>query len=423
MTVEIFFAIMAAKIIWGEYMRQQKYLSVTAMIAYLAYIGMFIPLSTDLYLPALPEMGNYFSASEFLVGLTLTIFFFTFAVSMVLFGPLSDKYGRRPILIFGAALYTAASFSCAVSSNIYFLLAGRFFQAVGSGAVITVATALIKDCFRGKVMRKILAITQALGVIAPMVAPLVGGILLTFTDWRGSFYLLTVLGLINLIVAFLFCETLPEHKRYRGGILNSLTLLAQVAQRKYFMAVLIMFAFLSKPYMAYLSASSFIYVEFFSLTAQEYSYFFAVNSAASIAGPILYLKLKNNLSNVSMLKLSFFVALTSSILVLSVGQSSAVTFLLSFLPFTMIGAVVRPFSMEILLLESKENVGTAASVINFVPTLFGSLGMMLGTLPWGNFIDGLGLIMTTATTLSIVLWLLIRSGKFGAARSGASDLT
>ena len=404
-------------------MRRQKYLSVSAMIAYIAFINMFIPLSTDLYLPALPEMGNYFSASEFLVGLTLTIFFFVFAVSMVLFGPMADKFGRRPILIFGATIYTLASFSCAISANIYFLLAGRFFQAVGSGAVITVSTALIKDCFRGQVMRKILAITQALGVIAPMVAPLVGGLLLTFTDWRGSFYLLTILGAINLIVAFLFCETLSEHKRYRGGIFNSLTLLIGVARQKYFIAVLIMFALLSKPYMAYLSASSFIYVEFFGLTAQEYSYFFAVNSAASIAGPILYLRLKNHLSNVTMLKLCFFVAALSGILVSSVGQTRAIIFLLSFLPFTVIGAVSRPFAMEILLLEAKENIGTASAVINFVPTLFGSLGMMLGTLPWSNFVDGLGLVMMIATTLSIVLWLLIKSGKFGSARQNASDLT
>ena len=404
-------------------MRHQKYLSISAMIVYITFINMFIPLSTDLYLPALPQMGGYFSASEFLVGLTLTIFFFVFAVSMILFGPLSDKYGRRPILIFGAAIYTAASFACADASNIYFLLAGRFFQAVGSGAVVTVATALIKDCFRGTVMRKILAITQALGVIAPMVAPLVGGVLLTFTDWRGSFYLLTILGAVNLIVAFLFCETLSEHKRYHGGIINSLTLLIGVARKKYFMSSLIMFALLSVPFMAYLSASSFIYVEFFGLTAQEYSYFFAVNSAASIAGPILYLKLKDSLTNVGMLRLCFFVAITSGLLVLNVGQARAVIFLLSFLPFTMIGAVVRPFAMEILLLEAKDNIGTASSMINFVPTLFGSLGMMLGTLPWNNFVDGLGLIMLTATTLSIVLWLLIRRGKFGAARQSASDLT
>ena len=404
-------------------MRRQKYLSISAMIAYITFINMFIPLSTDLYLPALPQMGNYFSASEFLVGLTLTIFFFVFAVSMVVFGPLSDKYGRRPILIFGAAIYTAASFACAGASSIYFLLAGRFFQAVGSGAVITVSTALIKDCFRGKLMRKILAITQALGVIAPMVAPLIGGILLTFTDWRGSFYLLTILGAINLTVAFLFCETLPEHKRYHGGIFNSLTLLVGVARQKYFIAVLIMFALLSKPYMAYLSASSFIYVEFFGLSAQEYSYFFAVNSAASIAGPILYLRLKDSLTNVGMLRLCFFVAATSGLLVLNVGKGGALMFLLAFLPFTVIGAVSRPFAMEILLLEAKDNIGTASSVINFVPTLFGSVGMMLGTLPWSNFVTGLGLIMATATALSVVLWILIRRGHFGAARQSSSDLT
>lgn len=404
-------------------MRRQKYLSIAAMIAYITFINMFIPLSTDLYLPALPEMGNYFSASEFLVGMTLTIFFFVFAISMVLFGPLSDKYGRRPILIFGAAIYTAASFACAEAASIYSLLAGRFLQAVGSGATITVATALIKDCFRGAVMRKILAITQALGVIAPMVAPLIGGILLTFTDWRGSFYLLTALGAINLSVAFLFCETLPERKRYHGGILKSLTLLLEVGRKKYFMSSLIMFSILSAPFMAYLSASSFIYVEFFGLTAQEYSYFFALNSAASIAGPILYLKLKDLMTNAGLLRLTFFVAMLSGILVLSVGQTRAIMFLLAFLPFTAIGAVVRPFAMEILLLEAKENIGTASSVINFVPTLFGSLGMMLGTLPWGNFVVGLGLIMTTATFLSIVLWIMIKRGIFGAARQAASDLT
>ena len=175
--------------------------------------------------------------------------------------------------------------------------------------------------------------------------------------------------------------------------------------------------------MAYLSASSFIYVEFFELSAQEYSYFFAVNSAASIIGPILYLKLKDLMTNVGLLRLIFLVSMASGILVWTVGQTAAIIFLMAFVPFTVIESVARPFAMEILLLEAKENIGTASSMINFIPMLFGSLGMMLGTLSWGNFIDGLGIIISMATFLSIVLWIMIRRGHFGAARQAASDLT
>ena len=385
-------------------MTRQHYLSPRLMIFFIAFMNMFIPLSTDLYLPALPEMGNYFSAGQALVSLTLTVFFFVFAVSLVLFGPLSDKYGRKPVLVAGAALYTAASLGCALAPDIYLLIAGRIFQAVGSGAVITVSTALIKDCFRGAVMTKILAITQALGVIAPMAAPLIGGFLLTFTSWRGSFFLLTALGTVNLILALLLTETLLPGRRYQGKVLGSLSLLLAVGKQKSFMQILVMFSLLSAPYMAYLSLSSFVYIETFSLSAQEYSYYFAVNSAASIAGPFLYLQLRQRLSKPSLTRLCFAVAAVSGVLVLLPGHGGPLPFLLSFLPFTAIGAVVRPFSMNWLLEETREHVGTASSVINFVQTFFGSLGMMAGTLPWHDSVSGLGIIMLAAVSLAVLLW-------------------
>ena len=358
-------------------------------------------------MPALPEMGKHFGASEFLVGMTLTIFFLMFAVSMIIFGPLSDKYGRRPLLILSSVIFTAASITCIISPNIYVLLAGRFFQGIAAGAVITVATAIIKDCFRGSMMTKILVITQALGVIAPMAAPIIGGFLLRFTDWHGAFYLLTAIGIINLILSCLLTETLPPEKRYKGNVFESWVLLKKLAEQKSFMIPLVMFSILMAPFMAYLSVSSFVYIENFQLTAQEYSYFFAANAAASALGPMIYLKLKNLMSNERLTEFSFLVAAISGVAVLLPGHWSAWAFLLAFLPFTVIETVVRPFAMDVLLSKAKENVGTASSMINFVPSLFGSLGMALGTLPWGDFINGLGIIILAATAISIFMFKFV----------------
>lgn len=388
-------------------MVKQKYLSHSAMLGFITFMNIYPPLSTDMVMPAFPEIGKYFSANEFLVGLTLTIFFLMFAVSMILFGPLSDKYGRKPILIFGTLIYTIASLTCVLSPNIYILIVGRFFQGFGSGAVITISTALIKDCFKGKIMTKILVITQALGVIGPMAAPLIGGFLLRFTDWHGAFWLLTAVGIINLSLALLLTETLPKENRYQGKIFESFKLIAHFAKEKHFMMTLVMFALLSTPFMAYLSASSFIYMGIFSLTAQEYSYFFAANASTSILGPMIYMRLKKFFSNNQLMKICFGVAFFSGISVLFPGHFAAWAFLICFLPFNVIGTVVRPFGMEVLLNKAKENVGTASAMINFVPNLFASLGMALGTLPWENFIDGVGIIILLATFLSVAMFKFV----------------
>ena len=170
------------------------------------------------------------------------------------------------------------------------------------------------------------------------------------------------------------------------------------------MWVLAMFSLLAAPYMAYLSVSSFVYIEYCALTAQKYSLFFAINSAAAMLGPLLYLKLKRRMSTVALLKFCFAVSLGAGLAVTSIGHWDAVFFLVAFLPFTIIESAVRPFGMDILLNQAKENAGTASSMINFVQTLFGSIGMMLGTMPWSNFIDGLGIIILASVGLAAIIW-------------------
>lgn len=134
----------------NAFSRSQNHLGLKGLIAFITVTNMFIPLSTDLYLPALPGMAGHFSASAAQVNMTLTAFFFFFAVGILLFGPFSDKYGRKPLLIFGIALYTLAGFLCALSDTINALILWRVFQALGAGCVIAVPWRSSKIAFTEK---------------------------------------------------------------------------------------------------------------------------------------------------------------------------------------------------------------------------------------------------------------------------------
>ncbi len=374
------------------------------MIAFIAFMNMFVPLSTDLYLPALPEMGGYFNAPQALVSVTLTAFFIFYAISMIMFGPISDKYGRRPVLLFGASVFTIASAICALAPNIYILIGGRIFEAIGAGAIITISTALIKDLFHGEVMKKILAVTQSLGVIAPMAAPVIGGLLLTFTAWHGAFVLLTILGIINFLLACLFTETLVPQERYHGTMIKSMSLLLAVAHQKKFILLLLVFAFFSTPFMAYINLSSFIYIENYGLSPQTYSHFYAINAGVSMLGPFLYLQLSSRLSKLRLTHICYLFAIFSGLALFTMGQNGAVIFLLCYLPFTLGNSITKAHCMNWLLSITEDNAGTASSVIKFVQTIFGSAGMMAASLPWPNYIHGLTVIMLTAIAFSFILW-------------------
>lgn len=132
-----------------ENLTKQKYLKNGGTIFFISLMAAFVPLSTDLYLPALNDMCDIFNASYSLVNMTLTMFFFFYAVGIVLWGPLSDKYGRKKILIIGNVIYLIASIVCALAPNVYVLLTARIFHGLGAGAITSISLALVKDCYSG----------------------------------------------------------------------------------------------------------------------------------------------------------------------------------------------------------------------------------------------------------------------------------
>lgn len=386
---------------------QQKYLGAKGLIVLIAVMNMFVPLSIDLYLPALPTIGIEFAATPLMVNLTLVSFFFFFAVGILLFGPVSDKYGRRKILLLGIVLYTLASGLCAFAGSIYSLIAYRIVQALGAGGMVAVSMAVVKDAFYGTTKNRVLALVQAMAVIAPMVAPVIGAFLLQFVSWRGTFVVLIAAGAVNLAASFFFEETLPESERYKGSFWSTFGRLAVVGKNVGFTGVLTVFSLLAAPYMAYVAVSSYVYVQYFGLSEQVYSYFFAANSFFAVVGPFLYMKLIGIVSPRQFTYGCFIFTVVAAAALLTVGSISPWCFLIAFLPVTIMESAARPFSTAILLDQQKTDIGSASSLINAVNTVFGSLGMMLGALNWSNFIEGLGIITAVCVTLAIAGWLAL----------------
>ncbi|GAL28437.1 bicyclomycin resistance protein [Vibrio variabilis] len=186
----------------------QPILGQKGTLFFLVIISAFPPLTIDLYLPALPTMVDIFDTTESMVNLTLSSYFVTYALGLLFWGPLSEKFGRKPILLTGIGGYMLASIACAMSNDIEHLIAARVLQAFAGSAITVVSTSVVKDLFDGRERERIMATIMSLVIIAPMVAPVLGAFLLQIASWRMMFVTLAVFGACASILAFCYKETL-----------------------------------------------------------------------------------------------------------------------------------------------------------------------------------------------------------------------
>ena len=185
-------------------------LSNKSLILLIALLSSFPALSTDLYMPALPTMSDQLGAPVALVNLTLILFFVFLSISALFWGPMSDKYGRKKVLLMTLPIYIVASFFCVISSTVYQLITARIFQAIGAGASTAVTLAVIKDAFPGRTREKAIALVSIIGGVGPIIAPSIGAQIIRLVSWRGSFALLSLVGCLSFIFVLFFKETNAE---------------------------------------------------------------------------------------------------------------------------------------------------------------------------------------------------------------------
>lgn len=385
--------------------RRQKYLGERGMIALITFLSAFVPLSTDLYLPALPGMALYFKVSADLANLTLILFFVFFGAGTLLWGPLSDKYGRKPVLLIGLSIYSAASLACAGSWDIYHLIAFRILQAIGGSGAFAVATAMIKDVYDSKSREPILAMVQSMVLISPAAAPVLGALLLKFMSWREVFLVLAFIGLLALAGSIALQETID--KRYTGSMLQALGRLYKVARNPGFSSLLALFSLLSVSTMAFVATSSYIYINGFGLSAQVYSYYFAINAIGMIFGPMLYMRVSRKYRRRSIILVCFAMISASGLLISFFGGFEPWILTVVLLPATICASCVRTPGANLMLEQQKEDTGSAAALMSCFGIFMGSIGMTIISLNWSNTILVLGMMNILIGLVCEALWLRI----------------
>ena len=390
---------------------KQSKLKHKGLIALILLLSMTAPLSTDMYLAAFPIILKDFHTTTQLLNYTLVGFFIFFAIGMLLMGPISDKYGRKPVLLGGLVLYFVSSLLCAVSGSIYVLIGCRISQAIGAGAMVAISTAIVKDSFNDTERPRIIALIQMLSVFAPTLAPIIGAVIIKYLNWEMTFVALALISLVGVGMTLMYDETLLKEKRLKGSILDTFKSLGAIYKNKPFMLFLLSTGFTAAIYMSFIAVSSYIYMDWFKLSETQYSLFFAFNSILLMVGPNVYLKVKNKLLPKQIVLYSFATILLGGILLVTVGKYSPYVFVLSFLPITFSNSFLRAFAANVLLGQREMNAGAASSVISFTNTAIGAVGMIIGALPWMNYIFGIGVIAIVAMAMSFsLIFIYLKKG-------------
>ena len=261
------------------------------IIVILASIGALGPFAVDTYLPALPGMVEGLGATTGMVQWTLAAYLIGIAIFPLFLAPLSDALGRKPILYWALAAFIVISAACAFAPTVEALIALRVAQAAAGGTVMTVARAVLADLYRGDVLSRAMSYLMLVFTMAPIVAPLAGGVILEFADWRWIFGSLSVIALVIMAAATGLPESVPESARRRFSAAEAARGYLHIARSAKARGYLMLTFTSSLFFFAMLSGAPFIFIDYFGVSSLGFSYFFAGISGAALIGNFLNMRL------------------------------------------------------------------------------------------------------------------------------------
>lgn len=379
----------------------------------LAILTMFAPLSVDMYLPAFPTLVNELRTDPAQVQLTLSVFFVGFAVAQLVYGPLSDRFGRKLPLNAGIALYIIASVGCALATSIEMLVALRFLQSLGACAGMVLARAMIRDLYTKDEAAHILSTMIFITGAAPMLAPLIGGQVLAFSDWRGIFWVLTLFGAICLAVSALkIPESLKPERRTSHNAWQMALSYGRLFLDLRFVGYALCAGFVFSGMFAYISGSPFVFISIYGVSEQAYGLFFGFNVLGLITGGFINSRLLPRFGSDRMLVFGTVLAVAAGlllVLVASTGFGGLPAIAICCFLFMPSVSIVGSNAVAGALADYPHMAGTASALIGTTQFGVGAVvGALVGVLHDGTAVPMAGSIAAVALLAFTARAILVR---------------
>lgn len=381
------------------------------LLLLLALLSAFPPLSTDMYLPAIPLLQKAWQQPLSIVNLTLVGFFVSYCVFLLFYGPLSDRFGRRPLLLIGIGIFILASLLCALSNNVVSLIVFRVLQAAGAASASALALAITKDVYDVHERERILAYIGVIMALAPMLAPVFGGWMLTWFSWRWIFVIQGGIGAVAWIGVFRMPETLKEPAGV--GALQTAGIYLQLLRNRRYVGFALMMSMVVLPHFAFIGGSADIYITRLGLSEQVFGYFFALNAAAIMAGAFACTRLLGRVGARGLLTAGF-----AGILVGGVGMIMrwlpgpwGLALPMAIISFSF--GLSRPPSNNLVLEQVDRHAGTASSLLIFIYFMLGAFSMWLISLDWSDKIHTIGVLGAVCGGVLLGIWIFLPQKKAG----------
>lgn len=362
----------------------------------LGLLAMLMPLSIDMYLPALPVIAAQFGVPAGSAQMTLSTYILGFALGQLFYGPMADSLGRKPVILGGTLVFAAAAVACALAQTIDHLIIMRFFHGLAAAAASVVINALMRDIYPKEEFSRMMSFVMLVTTIAPLVAPMAGGAVLVWFSWHAIFWILALAALLASAMIFFFIdETLPVERRQKFHIRTTIGNFASLFRHKRVLSYMLASGFSFAGMFSFLSAGPFVYIELNHVSPQHFGYYFALNIVFLFIMTIINSRFVRRVGALNMFRAGLWIQFVMAIwlvvsAVLGVGFWALVVGVAAFVGCV---SMVSSNAMAVILDEFPHMAGTASS--------------MAGTFRFGiGAIVGALLSMATFTTAWPMLWAM-----------------